>query len=115
MPIADMEKSNAETHEAISEKHSHHVRLYDDDGRPQNLPVPSSDPNDPLSFSMWQQRLILTVVCIYAIAGFGVVQTTPLFFGGLIREYKQQTRGVSAYLLSNGLPPSALAYMLKGI
>jgi hypothetical protein len=101
MPIADTEKSMAEKHEAISEKHSHHVLLYDDDGRPQNLPIPSSDPNDPLSFSIWRQRLILTVVCIYAIAGFGVVQTTPLFFGGLIREYKQQTRGVSVYLLSD--------------
>jgi hypothetical protein len=115
MPIVDMEKNNEEKHEVISEKHSHSVLLYDEDGRPQNFPVPSSDPNDPLSFSIWRQRLILTVVCIYAIAGFGIVQTTPLFFGGLIREYKQQTRGVSAYLLSDNPPPSALAHMQKGV
>ena len=106
-----MEKNDAEKHEAILDEHSHSVLLYDGDGRPQNFPVPSSDPNDPLNFSAWRQRLILAVVSIYAIAGFGIVQTTPLFFGGLIREYKQQTRGVSAYLSDN----SALTYMQKGV
>jgi hypothetical protein len=113
--MADMEKNNTEKHEATSVKHSHSVLLYDEDGRPQNIPVPSSDPNDPLNFSIWRQRFILTVVCIYAIAGFGIVQTTPLFFGGLIREYKQQTGGVSAYRLFNDSPPSARAYLRKGV
>jgi hypothetical protein len=71
------------------------VLLYDDDGNVRNLPVPSSDPNDPLNFGIWRQRLVLLAVCMYGIAGFGVIQSTPLFFGNLIAEYMKQTRGVS--------------------
>ncbi|KAM5353720.1 hypothetical protein ACJ41O_000370 [Fusarium nematophilum] len=69
------------------------VLLYDQDGHARKLPVPSSDPNDPLNFGVWRQRLIIGAVCVYGIAGFGVIQTTPLFFGNLIAEYKMQTQG----------------------
>ncbi|KAG5747967.1 hypothetical protein H9Q70_009351 [Fusarium xylarioides] len=69
------------------------VLLYDDDGNVRNLPVPSCDPNDPLNFGIWRQRLILLAVCMYGIAGFGVIQSTPLFFGNLIAEYMKETRG----------------------
>ncbi|KAF5692277.1 major facilitator superfamily transporter SIT family siderophore-iron:H+ symporter [Fusarium circinatum] len=69
------------------------VLLYDDDGNVRNLPVPSCDPNDPLNFGIWRQRLILLAVCMYGIAGFGVIQSTPLFFGNPIAEYMKETRG----------------------
>lgn len=71
------------------------VLLYDDHGNVRNLPVPSCDPNDPLNFGIWRQRLVLLAVCMYGIAGFGVIQSTPLFFGNLIAEYMKETRGVS--------------------
>ncbi|KAF4495992.1 MFS transporter SIT family, siderophore-iron:H+ symporter [Fusarium agapanthi] len=70
------------------------VLLYDDDGNVRNLPVPSCDPNDPLNFGIWRQRLVLLAVCMYGIAGFGVIQSTPLFFGSLIAEYMKETRGI---------------------
>lgn len=71
------------------------VLLYEEDGHARKLPVPSSDPNDPLNFGVWRQRLIITAVCVYGITGFGVIQSTPLFFGKLIAEYKIKTHGVS--------------------
>ncbi|KAM5371804.1 hypothetical protein ACJA88_009217 [Fusarium oxysporum] len=69
------------------------VLLYDDHGNVRNLPVPSCDPNDPLNFGIWRQRLVLLAVCMYGIAGFGIIQSTPLFFGNLIAEYMKETRG----------------------
>ncbi|WZH49474.1 major facilitator superfamily domain-containing protein [Fusarium acuminatum] len=69
------------------------VLLYQEDGQAYKLPVPSSDPNDPLNFGVWRQRLVLAAVCMYGITGFGVIQATPLVFGNLIGEYKMQTRG----------------------
>jgi hypothetical protein len=72
------------------------VPLYKMDGKARNLPIPSSDPNDPLNLSVWRQRLLLAVVCIYGVTSFGVIQSTPLFFPDLIGEYKRQNRGVSA-------------------
>ncbi|KAF9781054.1 hypothetical protein IL306_014291 [Fusarium sp. DS 682] len=73
--------------------------LYGEDGRAYNLPVPSSDPNDPLNFGIWRQRLVLAAVCMYGIAGFGVIQSTPLLFGNLIGEYKMQTHGLPIIVL----------------
>jgi len=70
--------------------------LYAEDGTVRKLPIPSNDPNDPLNFGPWRQRLIMIAICVYGIAGFGVVQSTPLFFGELVPEYMKQTRGVSS-------------------
>ncbi|KAF4333519.1 mfs general substrate transporter [Fusarium beomiforme] len=67
------------------------VLLYEEDGQARKLPIPSSDPNDPLNFGIWRQRLIIAAVCMYGITGFGVIQSTSLFFGKLIAEYKMQT------------------------
>ncbi|KAJ5249285.1 major facilitator superfamily domain-containing protein [Penicillium chermesinum] len=69
------------------------VVLYTEDGAVRKLPVPSSNLNDPLNFSPRRQRLILTVICVYGITGFGAVQSTPLFFGKLVPEYVQKTHG----------------------
>jgi hypothetical protein len=70
------------------------VQLYTADGKPRNLPIPSSDPNDPLNMSPHRQRVLIAAICVFAITGFGVVQTTPLFFGNLVQEYMVQSRGV---------------------
>ncbi|GKU22888.1 unnamed protein product [Fusarium langsethiae] len=69
------------------------IQLYTADGKARNLPVPSADPNDPLNMSSHRQRVLLAALCVFAITGFGVVQTTPLFFGNLIQEYMVQSRG----------------------
>jgi hypothetical protein len=70
------------------------VRLIDDAGRIRKIPVPSNDPTDPLTWSSWRRSLILASLCLFGTAGFGVVQSTPLFFGAIIGEYEQDTRGV---------------------
>ncbi|KAF5626078.1 major facilitator superfamily transporter [Fusarium sp. NRRL 52700] len=38
-------------------------------------------------------RLVLLAVCMYGIAVFGVLQSTPLFFGNLITAYMKETHG----------------------
>jgi hypothetical protein len=105
--MSALEKPGAETHEDISVHSSNGVLLYGEDGKPRKFPVPSGDPTDPLNFPVWKQGLILAIICIYAVAGFGIVQTTPLFFGNLIKDYKQQSKGVrftrGAYELTNRL------------
>lgn len=84
---------------AVEHAQSGGVLLYTEDGTVRKVPVPSSNPNDPLNFSPWRQRLIITAVCVYGITGFGVIQSTPLFFGKLIPEYIQKTHGVRFPLL----------------
>ncbi|KAI8648316.1 hypothetical protein NCS56_01515900 [Fusarium sp. Ph1] len=69
------------------------VLLYEEDGHARKLPVPSSDPNDPLNFGDGRQRLILAAVCVYGVAAFGTIQSTSLFLGNLVGEYKVQTHG----------------------
>lgn len=89
------DKINVEKHEKVADESTQGVLLYGEDGRIRQLPVPSAHPDDPLNFSIWKQRLVILTICLFAMSGFGVVQTTPLFFGKLIPEYKRQTRGVS--------------------
>lgn len=96
--MADVEKKSESLGEAVLVEDNLGTLLYDEDGHLRKLPIPSSDPNDPLNFSVWRHRLILAAVTIYGMAGFGLVQSTPLFFGKLIPEYMAQTHGVSSPL-----------------
>lgn len=105
--MADVEKKSESLGEAVLVEDNLDTLLYDEDGHLRKLPIPSSDPNDPLNFSVWRHRLILAAVTIYGIAGFGLVQSTPLFFGKLIPEYMAQTRGVSSHLL---VPTFTISY-----
>jgi hypothetical protein len=74
------------------------VQLYSANGKHRNIPVPSADPQDPLNMRPHRQRLLLAALCIFAATGFGVIQTTPLFFGNLVQEYMVQSKGVSQCL-----------------
>jgi hypothetical protein len=71
------------------------VRLFDSEGNIRKVPVPSKDPADPLTWSSWKRCLVLMSLSVFGVAGFGVVQSTPLFFGQIIAEYERETRGVS--------------------
>ncbi|GKU13622.1 unnamed protein product, partial [Fusarium langsethiae] len=84
-----MENNKAETKTVMIEdaEAGRGVLLYGEDGQARKLPIPSSDPNDPLNFAVWRQRLVIAGICVYGVAGFGVIQSTPLFFGKLIEEY----------------------------
>ncbi|KAH8588123.1 major facilitator superfamily domain-containing protein [Bisporella sp. PMI_857] len=68
--------------------------MIDENGHIRKIPVPSNDPTDPLTWSSWRRCLILFSLCLFGTAGFGVVQSTPLFFSDIIPEYKKETRGV---------------------
>lgn len=73
------------------------LRLFDSSGHVRKIPIVSVNPADPLTWSSWQRCLVLMSLCIFGIAGFGVVQSTPLFFANIIKEYEQETRGVGAH------------------
>jgi hypothetical protein len=70
------------------------VRLFDSEGNIRKVPVPSNDPADPLNWSSWKRCLVLMSLSVFGVAGFGVIQSTPLFFGQIIAEYERETRGV---------------------
>jgi hypothetical protein len=70
------------------------VRLFDSDGNVRKIPIPSGDPTDPLTWSARKRTLVLLSFCIFGTAGFGVIQSPPLFFSEIIQEYERETRGV---------------------
>lgn len=98
--VVDQEASS-QTDEKFKQQFNHEetvqgtVRLYDGDGQVRNIPTPSDDPSDPLSWSTWRRCLIVITLCVFGITGFGVVQSTALFFGELVPYYERLTRGVS--------------------
>ncbi|KAJ5819424.1 hypothetical protein N7474_005015 [Penicillium riverlandense] len=47
--------------------------LVDAAGEVQHLPVPSSDPNDPLNFTMWEKMAIIISCCWFSIMSLSVV------------------------------------------
>lgn len=69
------------------------VRLFDSEGNIRKVPVPSNDPADPLTWSSWKRCLVLMSLSVFGVAGFGVIQSTPLFFGQILAEYERETRG----------------------
>jgi hypothetical protein len=70
------------------------VRLFGSDGHIRKIPVPSKDPTDPLTWSTQKRCLVLLSLCVFGVSGFGVVQSTPLFFSQIITEYERETLGV---------------------
>ena len=79
------------------------VQLLDEAGQVRKIPVPTNDPDDPLTWSLWWRGLVFAVICVYGIAGFGVVQSAPLFFSDMIAGYMKETRGVSVALQRLGM------------
>lgn len=69
------------------------VRLFDRQGHVRKIPIPSDDPTDPLTWPAWKRCMVLFSLCMFGVTGFGVVQSTPLFFGEIIPEYMKATRG----------------------
>ncbi|KAH7378874.1 major facilitator superfamily domain-containing protein [Cadophora sp. MPI-SDFR-AT-0126] len=69
------------------------VRLFDSNGQIRKIPIPSNDPHDPLTWPTWKRAMVLITLCVYGTAGFGVIQSTPLFFSEIIPEYMRETRG----------------------
>jgi hypothetical protein len=70
------------------------VRLFDSGRHIRKIPVPSEDPTDPLTWSTWERCLVLLSLCVFGVAGFGVIQSPLLFFSQTITEYERETRGV---------------------
>lgn len=90
--ISDIEKKKlAEEVEKVEGT----VRLFDAVGHVRKIPIPSKDPRDPLTWPLWKRAVVLLSLCVFGIAGFGVVQSTPLFFSELIPMYIRASRGVS--------------------
>src|SRR5271156_159092 len=91
--IAGVEVSRFDSN--VTEQASGTVQLYNSSGNVRLIPVPTDDPRDPLTWPDWKRYLILVAIAVYGIAGFGSVQSAPLYFPLLIAKYMQQTRGVS--------------------
>ena len=66
------------------------VKLVDADGNERRIPVPSSDPNDPLNMHKWRKAGILITCCWFSIFSLVLVGGTGLILGFWMQEYMPQ-------------------------
>lgn len=85
------------------------TRLFHSNGQIRKIPIPSNDPRDPLTWSTWRRGVVLISLCVFGSAGFGVVQSTPLFFSEIIPEYMRETRGVRTKFISTSYSVSCVS------
>jgi hypothetical protein len=75
------------------------LNLLDEDGNTRRIPIPTSDPNDPLNFSKWQKFGILISCCwfsifsLFLVGGLGPI--LPLFMDMYLPEGKTAEQIVS--------------------
>jgi hypothetical protein len=61
------------------------LNLLDSEGNTRRIPIPTSDPNDPLNFSKWRKLGILVSCCWFSIFSLvlvgGIGPIIPVFLG----------------------------------
>jgi len=63
------------------------VQLINADGEIRRIPIPSSDPNDPLNFSKWRKLGILICCCWFSIFSLVLVGGMGPILGSFFAEY----------------------------
>jgi hypothetical protein len=94
MDITDSSDTEKDVYNQSTDQVEDTVRLFDNDGHVRKIPIPSTTQQTLSLGPLGNGSAIMLCLCVFGIAGFGVVQPTPLFFGGIIPEYMGQTRGV---------------------
>jgi hypothetical protein len=91
------------------------LNLLDDYGNTRRIPIPTSDPNDPLNFSKWRKLGILVSCCWFSIFSLvlvgGVGPIIPTFMEMYLPQGKtpEQIVSLSTYpsvtMAAGKLPP----------
>lgn len=66
------------------------VKLVDADGNVRRIPVPSSDPNDPLNMNKWRKAGIVVTCCWFSIFSLVLVGGAGPILGFWMQEYTPQ-------------------------
>ncbi|KAF1812566.1 MFS general substrate transporter [Eremomyces bilateralis CBS 781.70] len=88
------------------------INLYDSTGTIQLIPVPSSDPNDPLRIPERRKWAVLFTICLFAAAGLTAVQSIAAILPTVSLYYQDLDPNMmsmgSAGMPPGGLPPNGL-------
>ncbi|PQE25602.1 HOL1 (member of major facilitator superfamily) protein [Rutstroemia sp. NJR-2017a BBW] len=117
--------SNVEEVEGKGVAHNHiagNALLLNADGGIRRLPIPSSDPNDPLNFPLWMKAGIIVSSCWFAIMSLAVIGGLGAILETFMELYGREGYNPNTILLLSTLPslmvgignyivlPFALAY-----
>lgn len=85
-------EATTERHEVIEGKKfeaeaTANVNLLDENGNVRRIPVPSSDPNDPLNMSKWRKLGVIVTCCWYSIFSLVLVGGAGPILPFFITEY----------------------------
>lgn len=103
-----------ERHESIGEKYpegpeSGDVTLVDAEGNVRRIPVPSSDPNDPLNMSKWRKCGILITCCWYSIFSLVLVGGAGPILPFWIEEYTHEGKDAEEIVKLTTYPSLVMA------
>lgn len=74
-------------------KHQHaegNALLLREDGQIRKLPVPSSDPNDPLNFPPWMKYSVIFCCCWFSIMSLSLASGLGAILSVFIEQYVSQ-------------------------
>lgn len=89
---------------------SGNVTLVDAAGRIRRIPIPSSDPNDPLSLSKWRKMGVVVTCCLYSIFSLTLVGGAGPILPSWIALYAPQGIGVQKVVNLTTYPSLIMAF-----
>ncbi|RMZ71981.1 HOL1 (member of major facilitator superfamily) [Pyrenophora seminiperda CCB06] len=91
-----------------SSKNNHHITgnalLVSNDGAVRRIPVPSSDPNDPLNFSPWEKNGIIFCCCWFSIMGLSIASGLGAILSVFFELYGKQGYSAEEVVLLITMP-----------
>jgi hypothetical protein len=114
MASLDDKKTSIEHHESIEGKKleapaTANVNLLDDDGSVRRIPVPSTDPNDPLNMGKWRKLGVIVTCCWYSIFSLVLVGGAGPILPFFIEEYAPLGYGVEEIVKLTTYPSLVMA------
>jgi hypothetical protein len=91
----------------VDDKHGHiegNALLVNKDGEIRKIPVPSSDPNDPLNFRPWEKYGVVFCCCWFSIMGLSVASGLGAILSVFFEMYTPQGYDADQVVLLITLP-----------
>lgn len=86
------------------------VMLIGEDGHVRRIPIPSSDPNDPLSFSKWRKLGILISCCWFSIFSLVLVGGLGPILAAFFALYGPEGKSTQAVVNLTTFPSLVMAF-----
>jgi hypothetical protein len=85
------------------------INLLDDEGNVRRIPVPSSDPNDPLNMNKWRKFGVVVCCCWYSIFSLVLVGGAGPILPFWIQEYAPEGLDVTEIVKLTTYPSLVMA------